>query len=114
MSANMEKFDELMKGITPVSQYSTGEATFKALTKIVNDFTESPSENYGIVVKTQNGLQVFSITYFHPHTFLFSGKDNQGNEACDLLHYNQIHLRITKIRKEIGTDKRYGFDLKRA
>ncbi len=99
--------------ITPSSHWQSGEASFKALTKIINDTTQTTLEDHGIIVKTQNGLQVFAITYFHPHTFMLSGKDDHGNEACDLLHYSQIHLRITKIRKEVGTDKRYGFTLDR-
>lgn len=105
---------ELAASIKPISHWNSGEASFKALTQLTNKLAKLTSEEYGVILETKDGLSITEISYYEPHTFMLSGVDQQGNDAHDLIHYSQLNLRMTKVPKESGVKKHYGFRIHKA
>ena len=91
-------FDIKLPKITPISHWMSGEASFIALRKAVNELARTAPDDHDVVVEAF-GLSVGEIRYAEPHTLLFSGIDSQGNKSFVVCHFSQLLARVVYLPK---------------
>jgi hypothetical protein len=90
--------NELPK-ITPLSYWLSGDAAFVALKKAVDELVASAPEDYDVLVQAFN-ISVRKISYIEPHTFLFSGFNQEGHHTAVVAHYSQVVAHIVYLPKQ--------------
>lgn len=69
--------------------YLNGEAAFNALKKAVNELQIKAPEDHDVLIEAF-GIEVINIQYLEPHTFLFTGLDQEGNNTSVVCHFSQL------------------------
>jgi len=87
----------------------SGQASLKALTEIVDELTKTAPEDHDIALITDNGLQVFDVRYFEPHTFVLCAHDQERHAVYEVLHYSQLRVRIIHAPKKLPERRVIGF-----
>ena len=96
--------------ITPFSHYVTGEASFIALKQAVDELTSTAPESHDILILGYN-LSIREVRYIEPHTFLFSGFDNEGNNAFVVIHFSQLLVHVVHLPKQKEERHIVGFNI---
>lgn len=91
------------------SHLHSGQASLKALTKVVDEQTQAAPEDHDIALIADNGLKVFDVRYFEPHTFVLCAHDEEGDAVYEVLHYSQLRVRIIHTPKKLPKRRVIGF-----
>ena len=97
-----------MPEITPLSHYVTGQASFDALKKAVNEIVRLAPKDHDILIHAFN-IFVTEIRYVEPHTFIFSGFDHEGNNTSVVCHYSQLLAKVVYLPKRNEERQIIGF-----
>jgi hypothetical protein len=88
--------------IKGISHWFSGEAAFIGLKEAVDELSRTAPEDHDVLIEAFN-LSVREIRYIEPHTFLFSGINNDGHNSFVVCHYSQLLAHVIyrpKIEKE--------------
>ena len=94
----MQKQFEL-KPITPLSHWLSGNAAFIALKQAVNEIVARAPKDNDVLVHAFN-ISVREISYIEPHTFLFSGFNQDGHDTSVVAHFSQVVAHIVYLPKK--------------
>ena len=86
----------------------SGEATFTALKKAVEEVTRAAPETCDVFIRAYD-LTVWEIRFVEPHTLLFSGVTDDGHHACEVIHFSQLRARVVYQPKGGETRRLIGF-----
>ena len=89
--------------ITPVTHYVTGEASFAALKKAVDELVSFAPEDHDVLIAAFN-VFVTKVRYIEPHTFIFRGFNNEGHNTSVVCHYSQLLAHVVYLPKR-GPEK---------
>lgn len=76
----------------------TGEAAFAALREAVEELQKLAPKDHDVVISAY-GMRVLAVTYKEPHTFLFRGVDQNGNENFVIIHFSQLVAHVVYLPK---------------
>ena len=85
--------------ITPLSHWLSGDAAFLALKEAVNKLVALAPEDNDVLVQAFN-ISVREIRYIEPHTFLFSGFNQEGHHTSVVAHFSQVVAHIVYLPKQ--------------
>lgn len=96
----MDSFPSKMKlpEILPVSHWHSGKAAFIALKEAVNELASSAPEDHDVLIQAFD-ISVTEVRYIEPHTLLFCGFNNQGNNTFVVAHYSQLVAHVVYLPK---------------
>ena len=81
------------------SHWLSGDAAFIALQKAVDELVVSAPKDHDVLIQAFN-IFVREISYIEPHTFLFSGFNEQGDNTSVVAHYSQLVVHIVHLPKK--------------
>jgi hypothetical protein len=99
----MRDISKALEGIRPISHYTTGEASFIALKKAVDELVRLAPEDHDVLITAFN-IFVTKVRYIEPHTFIFSGFTNEGHDTSVVCHYSQLLAHVVYLPKR-GPEK---------
>ncbi|MFA6561263.1 MAG: hypothetical protein WCV00_05090 [Verrucomicrobiia bacterium] len=76
----------------------SGVATFDALKKAVAQLVADAPTDHDVVIAAF-GISVVNVHFLQPHSFLFSGFDEDGNKTAVVVHYSQMVARVVYLPK---------------
>ncbi len=88
-----DDFSQQLAKVKPISYWSSGEAAFLALKKTVNELASSAPKDNDVIIEAFN-LTVREVRYIEPHTLVFNGFDEQGNNSFVVCHFSQLLARV--------------------
>ncbi len=94
--------------MTPISHWQSGEASFGALKQAVEEIVRLAPEDHDVLIEAFNIL-VAEIRYVKPHTFIFSGLNNDGHNTSVVCHYSQLLAHVVYLPKRQPERKIIGF-----
>lgn len=97
-----------MPQITPISHYITGEASFTALKKAVEEIVSLAPEDHDVLIQAFN-ITVTEIRYVEPHTFILSGFNYDGHNTSVVCHYSQMLAHVVYLPKREEKRRVIGF-----
>lgn len=98
---SVESFTSQMKlpEILPIRHWHSGESAFIALKEAVNELASSAPKDHDVLIQAFN-IAVTEVRYIEPHTLLFRGFDNHGNNTSVVAHYSQLVAHIVYLPKQ--------------
>ena len=78
----------------------SGDATWLALKKSVEELSRTAPQDHDVVLRADN-LTVVEARYLEPHTFLFGGFDDDGSRSWMVIHFSQVVFRVIHRPKRI-------------
>jgi len=75
--------------VAAMNHLMSGAATFYALQKAVNDLVVAAPKDHDIIIQAFN-ISVEEVCFLKPHTILFRGFDQEGNQTSVVVHYSQM------------------------
>jgi hypothetical protein len=85
--------------IKGISHWLSGEAAFIGLREAVDELVASAPEDHDVIVQAFN-ISVREIRYIEPHTFLFSGFNQEGHHTAVVAHYSQVVAHVVYFPKK--------------
>jgi len=85
--------------ITPISHWLSGDAAFVALKQAVDELVACAPKDHDVLIQAFN-ISVREIRYIEPHTFLFSGFNQEGHHTAVVAHYSQVVAHIVYLPKQ--------------
>ncbi|SRR6266496_2187759 len=78
----------------------SGESAFIALKQAVDELARSAPPDHDVLIEAFN-LAVREVVYIEPHTLLFRGINQEGNDSFVISHFSQLIARVI-YRPKIG------------
>ena len=101
--ARAQNAQELREAQLALPHLLSGEATFIALKRAVDEFQSRAPQNHDVLIQV-NDLIVIKAQFIKPHTFFFEGLDEDGHRAGIVCHFTQVKARIL-YRPQRETDR---------
>jgi len=100
LSLNLPNFElsEIPK-IIPLSHWLSGDAAFTALKEAVDELVATAPKDNDVLVQAFD-IAVIKIRYIEPHTFLFSGFNQEGHHTAVVAHFSQLVAHIVYLPKQ--------------
>ncbi|HVM62955.1 MAG TPA: hypothetical protein VMV72_18990 [Verrucomicrobiae bacterium] len=76
----------------------SGEATFVALKEAVESLVGAAPKDHDVMIHAF-GISVLDVRFLKPHSFLFRGFDQDGNQTSVVVHYSQMVARVVYVPK---------------
>ena len=80
------------------SRFLSGERTWDALKRSINEIARTAPEDQDIFV-IANNVRVLEAYFITPHSFLFEGLDQDGHRTRILIHFSQLEARVVYLPK---------------
>jgi hypothetical protein len=76
----------------------SADATFAALRQAVDELSRSAPKDHDVLIQAF-GIAVVEVRYIEPHTFLFSGFNDEGHDTFVACHFTQLVAHVSYLPK---------------
>lgn len=101
---------QIMPPVRPLTHWLSGEALVNALKEAVDLLVKSAPPDNDVLVYAC-GITVLEVRFFEPHTILFSGFDEEGNNTFVVVHFTQVVARVVYLPKALEERRVVGFHM---
>ncbi len=102
-----QRAKELRESQLALPQLLSGESAFVALKQAVDELARSAPPDHDVLIEAFN-LAVREVVYIEPHTLLFRGINQEGNDSFVISHFSQLIARVIYRPKKRGRSHCHG------
>lgn len=81
----------------------SGNCTWLALQRAVDDLVSSAPENHDVLIQVGD-ISVIDARFIAPHTFIFTGFNHAGHRTGMVMHFSQVCAQVVYLPKR-GPDR---------